>query len=345
MCQTNLTNNLRKIQVRLVPICRFLINLTVFLGLLYQFQGQLALALSSDSPPNRPARQTPAGSDLDQEGTAQNENAAKDSDKKENKDENTDPKETKSKKNNKDSTEETKSETVDKDSSDESKSTNNSKTGQKKTGPYSFEAVKHYNRAVELHKAGFLSQAIEEYKLAINADDRLEEAYSNLGILYVSQHNYDKAILAFQKALELKPNRPTTLNGLATTLYANGKLDEAKKRWLEVIKISPKFSSAYYNLGNVFDNEKNYLQAENYYLRAIDVNPKMTDAYYRLGNLLLKLKYIPQAKLFYVKANEINPTSELSKDIQRKINAIDLAVQKVKKEHRRLSHNIKEKDN
>ena len=127
-------------------------------------------------------------------------------------------------------------------------------------------------------------------------------------------------------------------------MYANGNLDAAKKRWLEVIKINPKFSSAYYNLGNVYDSEKNFLMAVNYYLRAIEVNPKMSDAYYRIGNLLAKLKYIAQAKLFYLKANEISPSGELSKDIQRKISSIDLTVQKVKKDKRRLSKNIKISD-
>ena len=33
----------------------------------------------------------------------------------------------------------------------------------------------------------------------------MAEAYSNLGILYYDQHQYDHALTAFKKAIELKP--------------------------------------------------------------------------------------------------------------------------------------------
>jgi tetratricopeptide (TPR) repeat protein len=91
----------------------------------------------------------------------------------------------------------------------------------KKKG-YADEAVKHYNRGVEFHQNGSLNQAVQEYKAAIEADGRLAEAYSNLGAVYLAQKSYAKAAEAFNKALALKPDRPTTLNGLGNALYARG---------------------------------------------------------------------------------------------------------------------------
>ena len=93
------------------------------------------------------------------------------------------------------------------------------KTTKTAKGEHPDEAVKHYNRGVDLHQSGFLNQAISEYKAAIEADDQFEEAWSNLGGVYASQKSFNKAIEAFEKALEIKPDRPTTLNGLGTVLY------------------------------------------------------------------------------------------------------------------------------
>ena len=99
---------------------------------------------------------------------------------------------------------------------------------------YSAEAVKHYNTGLKLHQSGYLQKAIEEYKLAIASDDTLEQAYSNLGLIYISQKSYALAQEAFDKALKLKPNRPTSLNGLASVLYARGQtapaIENGRKR-------------------------------------------------------------------------------------------------------------------
>ncbi|MFV3038108.1 tetratricopeptide repeat protein, partial [Klebsiella pneumoniae] len=63
---------------------------------------------------------------------------------------------------------------------------------------HSEEALKHYNRGVDLHGSGFLNQAIAEYKLAIESDPNFEEAYSNLGGVYAAQKSYNKAIEMFE---------------------------------------------------------------------------------------------------------------------------------------------------
>src|SRR5277367_4521379 len=82
--------------------------------------------------------------------------------------------------------------------------------------PYAKEAVEHYNKAVKLHENGFVNQAVIEYESAIAADNRMEEAYCNVGVIYSAQHKYDKALDCFQKALSLVPDRVVCLNGLGT---------------------------------------------------------------------------------------------------------------------------------
>ncbi len=187
----------------------------------------------------------------------------------------------------------------------------------------SAEAVKHYNRGLEFHQSGFLVKAIEEYKAAIAADDRLEQAYSNLGLIYISQKSYELAQDAFNKALFLRPNRPTSLNGLASVLYARGKVGPAIENWQKAVEIDPKFASAYFNMGTALESQKKPDEALKVYVRAINIAPDMADAYYHMANLLSKEKHPAQALVLFRKSVELAPESEFARDARKQISGIE----------------------
>ncbi len=188
---------------------------------------------------------------------------------------------------------------------------------------YNAMAIKHYNRGVELHQTGFLNQAVEEYKAAIESDPTLLEAYTNLGLIYSFQRSYAKAIEAFNKALELKSKDTTALNGLATVLYARGRVDEAMTKWKEAIDINPRFASAYCNMGTALENEKDYSKALGCFVKALRINPKMADAYYSIGNIYYKDKHPAQAYLFLSKAIVLSPEAEFVREAKHQISTID----------------------
>jgi tetratricopeptide (TPR) repeat protein len=212
----------------------------------------------------------------------------------------------------------------------DAQSDNTTKVASVNTQPYSPDAIKHYNRGVELHQAGFLNQAITEYKDAIEADNRMEEAFSNLGVIYAAQRNYPRAKEAFCEALKLKPNRPTTLNGLGTVLYAQGQIDEATEKWKEALAADPRFASAYYNMGNAYEGEKNLLQAKTCYMKAIVVMPNMADAYFRLGNIMNKEHHYPQAEVLLKKAIELDPEGEFVREAKHSLYFIETHLEKGK---------------
>lgn len=188
---------------------------------------------------------------------------------------------------------------------------------------YNEEAIRHYNRGHDLHQQGFFNQAISEYKAALAADDRMEEAYTNLGLIYAAQRNYNKAIDAFRKSLAINPQRPNALNGLATVLYAKNKIGEAMEKWKQAVEIDPHFASAYYNMGNALENEKDVPAAINAYVHAITINPAMADAYYRVGTLYARQKHAAQASLLLSKALQIEPTAEFARDARKSLASLE----------------------
>jgi len=88
--------------------------------------------------------------------------------------------------------------------------------------PYAKEAVQHYNEAVRLHQSGFLSQAESEYKAAIEADGRMEQAWSNLGVVYIAQKDLEAARNALRKSIFLNPNQSLNFKRYAQVLDAMG---------------------------------------------------------------------------------------------------------------------------
>ena len=189
--------------------------------------------------------------------------------------------------------------------------------------PYSADAIQHYNRAHDLHQQGFFNQAIAEYRAALAADDRMEEAYTNLGLIYAAQRNYTKAMEAFKKALALRPTRPNALNGLATVLYAKNRFAEALENWKKAVELDPHFASAYYNMGNALENEKDIQGAIESYVKAMSINPQMADAYYRIGSIYAREKHPAQATLLLSKAVQLDPSAEFVHEAQKAISSME----------------------
>lgn len=151
--------------------------------------------------------------------------------------------------------------------------------------PYSASAVGHFNQGVEYMQRGQLEQALSEYRLALSADNRMEEAYSNMGAVYAELGDHGSAIDSFKKALALKPNRSHTLNLLATVLYDEGRVQEAKETWGRTVGQDSNYIPAIYNLGVAFEAENDLEGAYVAYRHALQLAPNFGDAQERLGRL------------------------------------------------------------
>lgn len=65
----------------------------------------------------------------------------------------------------------------------------------------------------------------------------------------------------------------------ALALQNEGKFEEAKAAWEEVIRKDPKDSVAYYDLALIYDTQGDQAKARELYLKTLELNPKNSDAH------------------------------------------------------------------
>jgi len=104
--------------------------------------------------------------------------------------------------------------------------------------------------------------------------------------------------LAFQLFTEVLERAPSSAK----------EIEDAEEMYRKAIKINPKISKAYYNLGNLVKNKgfvEDEVEAERMYRKAIELNPKFSDAYHNLGKLL-KVKGLDEEADRYFKIAKEN---------------------------------------
>ena len=98
----------------------------------------------------------------------------------------------------------------------------------------------------------------------------------------------------------------------AITAHQEGKLDEAKNLYREILKTQPQNILIHNNLGVILDKSKQYDQAETSYRKALDLKSDYVDAHYNLGKTLSSLTRFDEAEASYRKAIELKPDYTLA---------------------------------
>lgn len=112
--------------------------------------------------------------------------------------------------------------------------------------------------------------------LTVNAD----KLYS-VGNTLAAVREYEAAVIADSKNV-------TALNSLGVAIASLGKLDEARRYLSRALRICGEKGIAgqiCYNLGAIYQQEKNLSSAKNYYRRAVEHNPAHAWAWLRLGQV------------------------------------------------------------
>ncbi len=108
---------------------------------------------------------------------------------------------------------------------------------------------------VEL-KRGKISQAIANFKRAIENDAELHEARMNVAALSLKFRDYNTAEENFRAVLKAQPKNYEATIGLGVALRGNKKVDEAEQQYVAAQKLAPQNPDSYFNLGVLYQEYK-----------------------------------------------------------------------------------------
>jgi cytochrome c-type biogenesis protein CcmH/NrfG len=121
------------------------------------------------------------------------------------------------------------------------------------------------------------SQAIAalEFETAKNPDNG--EAWTRLGHAYFDSDQFAKAIMAYNKSLEIIPGDTNVMTDMGVMYRRNGQPSIALETFDKVLLLNPNHEQSLFNKGVVlFYDIKNYEEAINTWKKLVQVNPNAT---------------------------------------------------------------------
>jgi tetratricopeptide (TPR) repeat protein len=131
---------------------------------------------------------------------------------------------------------------------------NNSKVFSKDNvvSAYKGIAASFYNIGFELSKKKEYDKAILAYEKAILLHPKYTSAYINIGFMYSNKKDYDKAIQFYEQALKVDPTRTSIYIDIGGAYVLKKDYDKAIEIYKYALHVDPQNSSAYNKIGIVY---------------------------------------------------------------------------------------------
>ncbi len=120
---------------------------------------------------------------------------------------------------------------------------------------------------------------------SIRIDAGAAYGYNALGIAYLEQAQYDKAIPAFRDAFHRAQHWSYPLHNEALARVQTGDYSGAVKLYQQAMQLTPQYSYLPYNLGLVYQRINRRRDAETAYRKAMSLAPDSAEPYNALGTL------------------------------------------------------------
>lgn len=166
-----------------------------------------------------------------------------------------------------------------------------------------------YNVGRNYLQGGQTQLAVEQFKKAINLDDKNYSAYKGLGIALTQLKNYKEAEKALRKCLEVNPDFADAHNDLGVTLMLEGRREDARKEWLAALEspFDPTPDQTAWNLANSYSEEGNHAEAARWFEASLQRNANSVPSQLGLASALLAQNRLDDAIGVLQKAAKARP--------------------------------------
>lgn len=166
-----------------------------------------------------------------------------------------------------------------------------------------------FAKALALHRAGRLAEAIALYRRVLLLRPDLPEPHNNLGVALAGVGRLAEAVAAYRRAIELNPNNAETHANIGHSLRDLGIYEASEQSFRRAIAIRPNNVEAHSGLGTVLMDLDRPAEAEKSFRHAIALRPDHAGAYNNLGLALKEAGRLDEARSALERAIQLAPES------------------------------------
>ena len=144
-------------------------------------------------------------------------------------------------------------------------------------------------------------------------------AHANLAMVYEGADQLEQAIVQYQKALELLPEKPSLHRDLAGVYWKKRRYTAAEPHYKQVITHDATDFQAIYRLGLISLMKEDYLEAVSLFKKVIAIEATHVSAYGALGVAYQELGNIPEAIGIFERVLELEPGNKVALDKLREL--------------------------
>jgi tetratricopeptide (TPR) repeat protein len=168
----------------------------------------------------------------------------------------------------------------------------------------------YYIKGSIYRESGDTAKAISSLETAIEQDNRYEDAFYDLGIIYAARKN-PLAFDYYANALKINPSGLNARYAHAKLQQDLGKYDEALKEYDDTQTATKICDNCLYNMGAIYlEIKKDNKKAIEYFTKAITLNPNYAEAYYARGYAYTTLKDKASARADFNMCLKLQPNHE-----------------------------------
>lgn len=135
--------------------------------------------------------------------------------------------------------------------------------------------------------------------------------YATRGDGYVKDGKMDKAITAYNKALELNPDNLEVYASRGAAHYFMGHFDLAQQDFEHALKANPYHSDTYTAYGSVLAARGDYKNALTILNMALELNPTKPENYFSRAGVYFMLQDYPKALADYTTVLQVAPARDV----------------------------------
>ena len=181
------------------------------------------------------------------------------------------------------------------------------------------EIHSNYNLGYVYERLGERAKAIAAYKRAIELKPDFANAHSGLGVLYAKTGRIREGIEHCQKATQLAPDNIELQRSLATVYWQAKLYNNAAEVYDNIVRLDPDDKGALHQLGVIYMGKRMYPEALAKFKRVLAIQPDDPLAHGALGTVYLKLGNRPAAMAEFQTVLRLDPNNRTAQRMLRQL--------------------------